>query len=179
MSFLRVYKMKYLVFSTVLFSVLSIGQVSAGLSQSKPNEPSYHQETRIYRLNIHKEYLDYIIQGKKIVEGRLNLPKFVDVKPGDIIYFWDNEGESAICTITSVGRYDNFSKMLVANGVVNMIPIINPELYTAKEMVEIGVQMYESLPGYKDGVKIYGSIAFGVRYDGDGKANLLPNLSDN
>ena len=50
---------------------------------------------------------------------------------------------------------------------------------TAEEMVEIGVQMYESLPGYKDGVRIYGSIAFGVRYDGDGKANLLPNLSDN
>lgn len=160
-------KKKYLIFSAVLAAGLFVGQLSAGNFYSKPQQVESHQEKKVYRLNIQKEYLDYIIEGKKISEGRVNIPDYANVKPGDILLFWDNEGGSAYCSVTSVGRYDSFQKMLVSNGVVSMLPDINPDLYTADQMVDLGVQVYDSFPGYKVGVKIYGSIAFGLMYEGD------------
>lgn len=146
---------------------------------ASPDYPSFRPEVRqvtqsnektIYHLCIEKQYLDYIIDGKKIIEGRLNVPDFASMQKGDLIYFTDSEGGRAVCKVTSIGRYDSFNKMLVSEGVVNMLPQIDPNTNSSEEMVVKGTEIYRSFPGYKDGVKIYGAISFGLHYMGDEKA---------
>jgi len=130
----------------------------------------------VYHLNIQKEYLDYIKEGKKVAEGRLNVPSFADAKIGDLIYFYDDEGENATCSIISVGRYKTFHKMLVSDGVVSMLPQIDPHENTSDEMIDEGVSIYQSFPGYKVGVRIYGAISFGILYHPEGKDHSTANL---
>lgn len=137
-----------------------------GQNPSKETVAVANTAQTVYHLNIQEEYLDYIINGKKISEGRLNIPEFIDIKPGDFIYFYDNKGSHATCTVTSVGRYDTFSKMLVSDGVVKMLPEIDPSQNSSEEMVIKGVDVYDSFPGYKEKVKIYGAITFGLHYNG-------------
>ena len=129
-------------------------------------------EKNIYRLSVEKQYLDYIIEGKKIFEGRLNVPKFASMKKGDLVYFTDSENEKAVCQITSIGRYDSFYKMLVSAGVINMLPQIDPNTNTSAEMLSKGVEIYSSFPGYREGVKTYGAISIGLHYIGDEDSTL-------
>jgi len=121
-------------------------------------------DKNVYHLNIEQQYLNYIINGEKISEGRLNVPDFSAMKKGDLVYFTDGEGGKAICSITSVGRYDSFNKMLVSEGVINMLPEIDPNTNSSEEMLLKGTEIYRSFPGYKEGVKIYGAISFGLHY---------------
>ncbi|QVL57768.1 MAG: hypothetical protein KFB93_01450 [Simkaniaceae bacterium] len=142
---------------------------SSGSNWKEENLPEATQDQTVYQLNVQKEYLDYIIVGKKIAEGRLNVPQFANAKKGDIINFFDDQGGQATCTVTAIGRYDNFEKMLVSDGVVSMLPQIDPSENTSDEMVDKGVDIYQSFPGYKVGVKIYGAISFGLQYHPEGK----------
>ena len=133
------------------------------------------QGQNVYHLSVQKEYLDYIKQGKKVAEGRLNVPSFADAKKGDLIHFHDDEGGEATCSITNIGRYNTFHKMLVSEGVVSMLPQIDPDKNTSDEMVEQGIDIYQSFPGYKVGVKVYGAISFGILYHPDGKDHSMAN----
>jgi ASC-1-like (ASCH) protein len=154
------------VFSTIITAVLIACSPihSQTPSNSVVQQVSQTNEKNVYHLNIETQYLLYIIDGKKIVEGRLNVPDFADMKKGDLIYFTDGSGGKAICSVTSVGRYDSFNKMLVSEGVINMLPQIDPNTNSSEEMVIKGTKIYRSFPGYKEGVKVYGAISFGLNF---------------
>ncbi|WP_420421696.1 ASCH domain-containing protein [Simkania sp.] len=149
--------------------LIACGPSSADTSSFRPEVKQITQSNQktIYHLSIEKQYLDFIIDGKKIVEGRLNVPDFSAMKEGDLVYFSDSEGGRAICRVTSIGRYDSFNKMLVSEGVVNMLPQIDPNTNSSEEMVIKGTVIYRSFPGYKEGIKVYGAISFGLHYLGD------------
>ncbi|WP_228547098.1 ASCH domain-containing protein [Candidatus Neptunochlamydia vexilliferae] len=115
-------------------------------------------------MNVQPQYLNDIINGKKIFEGRLNLPTFKDMQQGDHVIFADNNKRIAICSITSVARYPDFTKMLVSCGVLNMLPQIDPNSNSSIEMVTKGDEIYRSFPGYSEGEKIYGTLAIGIHY---------------
>lgn len=165
---------------TIAAALTSVGlfafPANSNQADSKPEAPVEEVKGQtVYYLNIQKEYLDYIMQGKKVAEGRLNVSSFADAKKGDLIYFYDDEGGEATCTIISVGRYKTFHKMLVSDGVVSMLPQIDPNENTSDEMITEGVDIYQSFPGYKVGVKVYGAISFGILYHPEGKDNSTVN----
>jgi len=157
----------FLIFFVFIFSNILV--VCSSQIPPSGSEYQYHgsQERNIYFLGIQKQYLDYIIDGTKTVDGRVNLPDFTAMKIGDLICFIDNERNLAICTVISVGRYNSFNKMLVSEGVVKMLPQIDPDTNSSVEMVVKGVEIYRSFPGYEEGVKVYGAIAFDINYKGD------------
>ncbi len=105
---------------TIVVALTSVGLLA---SPGNSNSTGWKEEVlvqsaegqNVYHLNIQKEYLDYIKDGKKVAEGRLNVPSFADAKKGDLIYFYDDEGGEAICSIISIGRYKTFHKMLVSS----------------------------------------------------------------
>ena len=56
--------------------------------------------------------------------------------------------------------------MLVSEGVTNMIPNIDSDTNSTPEMIVKGDKIYQSFPGYRESVKKYGAIAFGIEYTG-------------
>lgn len=108
------------------------------------------------QLSLKQNYFDAIKAGIKTVEGRLNKEKSHNLKPGDPIEFICKEtGELLNCTITHLHTYPSFEAMLKSEGLTNMLP-------WAKSITE-GIAVYESFPGFKEGVKEFGALAIGVR----------------
>ena len=51
---------------------------------------------------IEKQYFDFIVEGKKTIEGRVNMPDIAKLKKGDMISFKDEEDREVICKVTTV-----------------------------------------------------------------------------
>lgn len=71
----------------------------------------------IYEKKISEPWFSLIKLGIKIVEGRLNKGEFVNMKPGDIILFTNNElgfERKFSIKIKNITYYDNF-KMYLEN----------------------------------------------------------------
>lgn len=128
-------------------------------------EQSQLQDKSVYLLRIDPNYLIYIIEGKKTSEGRLDLPNIDSIQEGDLVLFYDVYRNIAACTVGRVTRYPTFERMLVSEGVYNMLPQIDPATNSSIEMVVKGVAIYDSFPGYQEGVKEYGAIAFTISYE--------------
>lgn len=108
-------------------------------------------------LTLNQQYFNAIKSGVKTVEGRINKPKFHDLKPGDPISFTCQEtGEVLTYTITTLHTYPTFEAMLQSEGLTNMLPGI--------ATIAEGVAVYESFPGFKEGVKELGALAIGVKF---------------
>lgn len=153
-------------FLSILF-VLTIGifPIFAGHSDSsKPVEKC--QRLNIYCFGIEKQYFDFIVDGKKTVEGRVNMPDVEGLKIGDMVTFKDEGGREIICKVITVSKYPNFTKMLVSEGITNMLPSIDPDTNSTPEMIAKADKIYRSFPGYNENVKKYGAIAFGIKYTG-------------
>ena len=107
------------------------------------------------KLSLRKRYFDAIKSGIKPVEGRLNDDEFKHVTRGMQICFTSEEtGETLLCAIESMHLYFDFATVLQTEGVQHMLPGIT----NLQEAVEI----YESFPGYKDGVKEFGALALRI-----------------
>lgn len=106
-------------------------------------------------LSLRQEYFDAIKSGLKTVEGRINSPKFKDLKPGMTIRFTCiNTNETIVCTVQAIHVYTNFTEMLQSAGVENMLPGISS--------ITEGVELYESFPGYREDVKKFGALAIKI-----------------
>jgi ASC-1-like (ASCH) protein len=93
-------------------------------------------------------YFELIKSGKKTVEGRIYTPKFEKLAQGDHTVFVKNgTEEKLVCSVKALNIYKNFSSMLLAEGIENMLPGV--------ATLSQAVQMYEDFPGYKDKVKQY------------------------
>ena len=112
-------------------------------------------------LSVQQKYFDAIKAGTKTVEGRLNSPKFQDLKPNmHITFTCVQTQEQVVCIVQDLQRYQTFEEMLLAEGVANMLPGVQT-LFEA-------VALYESFPGYKEDVKKIGALAI--------KVTVLKNL---
>jgi ASC-1-like (ASCH) protein len=110
----------------------------------------------ILRLELQDQYFHAIASGAKTVEGRLNSPKFKDVQVGMSICFSSQSTEQTIvCVVQTIDRYQSFKDMLLAQGIGNMLPGITN--------LEQAIDIYESFPGYKDKVALYGVIAINIK----------------
>ncbi len=105
----------------------------------------YNNNMTTISINIIEPYLSYILNGQKIIEGRLNKGKFKDLKIGDILLIGT---EKKIFNIERISIYDNFKDMLSKEGVHNVVP--NKD--TVEEAVEVYYGFYTKEQESKFGV---------------------------
>lgn len=161
--------MRKVCLSTLL--VLAVGACSLWSNEAPfPNAPGFSkakcEPLSIYCFGIETQYFDLIVEGKKTVEGRVNMPDVANLQVGDFVSFKDEINREIICKVTTVSKYPNFTKMLVSEGVTNMLPTIDSDTNSTLEMIVKGDKIYRSFPGYNENVKKYGAIAFGLEYTG-------------
>jgi ASC-1-like (ASCH) protein len=107
--------------------------------------------------------LDYIIDGKKTVEGRLNRGKFKDFQVGDLIWLrrdyrdeyghlQDGEPRQVCVEIVAIRHYQSFADMVASEGYRTVIPNAESEeaavavyntYYTTDQQLEYGVLAIE------------------------------------
>lgn len=107
--------------------------------------------------------LDYIIDGKKTVEGRLNRGKFKEFKVGDLIWLrrdyrdeygrlHDGDPRQACVEVVAIRHYQTFADMIEAEGYRTVIPnaesadaalAVYNSYYTTDEQLEYGVLAIE------------------------------------
>lgn len=111
-------------------------------------------------------YLNYIREGIKTHEGRVCRGACQSMRKGDQLTLRDNRaGKGILCEITSCTRYSSFRDMLVANGVLKMLPQLTEFAKTAspEALLREGVRVYEGFPG-SESVKTLGAVAIGVKF---------------
>lgn len=103
-----------------------------------------------------RPYLNWLVDGTKKAEGRVNGPACRKMKVGDTILLNDGRrGEYVYGTITFKNEYATFEQMLHAEKVSNMLPFLSDE------QVDEGVRIYNSFPG-ADRVRELGCVAIGI-----------------
>lgn len=108
-------------------------------------------------LLVDKKYFEAIATGTKTSEGRINSPKFKELKAGMQICFTcaSDYSKKLICEITAVNSYPDFKTMLKKEVLGNMLPGIKD--------LDVGVSIYESFHGYKQAVKKDGAVAIRIK----------------
>lgn len=101
-----------------------------------------------------------ILAGTKKVEGRTSTnsdkTSYDKLKQGDILIIINNSsGESLKVKIKFIHHYPDAKKMLEIEGPEN---VLSSELKT----VEYGIEIYDSLKGYREGIKKNGIYAIGL-----------------
>lgn len=99
----------------------------------------------IISIKAREPYYSFMLNGKKIIEGRLNKGKFALINIGDIL---EIGSEKIQFKIIEKKIYKNFKNMLEKEGVENIIPDKNNineaievyyKFYTKKQEKEFGV----------------------------------------
>ena len=96
-------------------------------------------------INIIEPYLSYILNGQKIIEGRLNKDKFKGLKIGDILLIGPDKKKFKV---ERISKYDSFKDMLSNEGVNNVVP--NKD--TVEEAVKVYYNFYTKKQEKKFGV---------------------------
>lgn len=107
-------------------------------------------------------YMDYIRQGIKHAEGRLNSRVYQKFKAGNTVLF-KNKKEGIICKITFIHKYESFRKMLEGEGADKMLPQLLKIKASQKEKIELGIKIYENFPNSHK-INQFGCLAIGVTY---------------
>jgi ASC-1-like (ASCH) protein len=96
-------------------------------------------------INVQEPYYSFIINGQKIVEGRLNKGKFASIQKGDILVL---APENIECNVVEKNIYKSFIAMIESEGVENVIPDktsieeatnVYYKFYTKEQEKEFGV----------------------------------------
>lgn len=78
-----------------------------------------------HEITVRKPWFDFICQGEKTVEGRVNRGKFTSFNPGDhlVIKSADDDAQDMVVgTITCVGIYTSFEAMLNSTSLRRTLP---------------------------------------------------------
>jgi len=83
-----------------------------------------------YEFHVSKPWFAFIESGEKTTEGRLNKTTFAELKPNDIVTWFnidDQTKERKECKtkITNVNHYQTFREMILAEGIENVLPGID------------------------------------------------------
>lgn len=78
----------------------------------------------IIRKHLSQPWFDFIKNGVKIIEGRLDRGDFAVLMPEDKILFYncDDKNQEILTLVTKISRYETFSQLLEQEGVKNVIP---------------------------------------------------------
>lgn len=113
-----------------------------------------------YFLELNPRPFEAIKNGTKKIEGRVptkedKLP-FNKMKKGDIIIFNNNSSKDIIkVRVLGVNHYSSFKEMLESEGTERVL--------SSKGNINDGIKSYESLSGYKKGVKNHGVYAIEIK----------------
>lgn len=111
-------------------------------------------------------YLIDIMSGKKKYEGRINSDKCRSMQVGDMLTLYENEaGWGILCSITSLTTFTSFKHMVETQGVLNMLPQLEPLSHstTHEGLVAEAVRIYAAFPG-SNRVDSLGCVAIGVQF---------------
>ncbi len=109
----------------------------------------------LYHNHRQEPYFSYLKSGQKTIEGRLRKGKYAKIKVDDTIAVSNiKETEEIIVVVTKVIWYQNFSNLIVAEGLDRLLPNIK----TIDKGLEIYRQFYS-----KEDEKKYGSVAIHVK----------------
>lgn len=96
-------------------------------------------------VNIEEPYSSFVVDGQKMVEGRLNRGKFSELNSGDFIEMND---ERIIFEVIAKNNYMTFREMLETEGITKVLPDkftleqgvnVYRKFYTPEEEAEFGV----------------------------------------
>jgi ASC-1-like (ASCH) protein len=96
---------------------------------------------KIIEINVQEPYLNYIANGIKTVEGRLNKGKFKEAEIGDIIVI---SGIEKNYIITSKNLYSTFLEMVTNEGFKKVIPDKKDEIGAAEVYYKFFTKEQES-----------------------------------
>lgn len=103
-----------------------------------------------------RPYLNWLVDGIKKAEGRVNSPACRKMKVGNTILLnGGRRGEYVYGTIAFKNEYATFEQMLRSEKVSNMLPFLSDE------QVAEGVRTYSSFPR-ADRVRELGCVAIGI-----------------
>ena len=114
-----------------------------------------------YKLEINDRPFKAIMAGTKKVEGRTptefdKIP-FEKLKPGDLLTFINNmSNDTQEVKVTFVHHYSGVKEMFEKEGIQNV-------LSSEPKTISHGVESYNLLNGYKEGVKKNGIFAIGLK----------------
>ena len=114
---------------------------------------SYPASKKTYDLTICNQpypFLDRIIDGSKVIEGRTNSPFFQKMQVGEVLKLYNRE-KWALCQITALRPYDTFQEMLAAETLPRVLPDF-PDINKA-------VAMYHQFPRFIENEQKYGVVA--------------------
>ena len=113
-----------------------------------------------YYLDLNPRPFEAIKNGTKKIEGRVpidadkNIP-FNKIKKGDTIIFTNNSNKDIIkVRVLAIKHYSNFKGMLESEGTKRVL--------SSKGDIKKGIKSYESISGYKEGVKKHGVYAIEI-----------------
>lgn len=104
------------------------------------------------KLNVNKIWYDYIKEGNKTIEGRLDKGKFSQLKIGQEIYFI-NERNKIKVKIFNITKYKSFKQYLEMEGLKRTLPGITN--------IKDGVDVYYSYYT-KEMEKLYGVLSIDI-----------------
>ena len=93
----------------------------------------------VTRFNLSDEWFEFVRSGIKTVEGRMKTERFINLKVGDIIEFY-NDNENINVYVKKITEYKNFRKMLLFETLPKVLPGVNS--------INNGVKIYNDI--YKD-----------------------------
>lgn len=106
---------------------------------------------------VSRPYLNWIKDGTKTAEGRINSYLCQKMKIGDTILLYNRHDDQYIYgSISFKHVYKTFREMLIFEGVKNMLPFLEDT------DIEKGIDVYNSFPN-SNRVKIFGCVAIGIK----------------
>eukprot|EP00731_Ephydatia_muelleri_P015413 Em0008g1133a len=108
-----------------------------------------------WRLPLRQPYLQWIKEGKKTVEGRINTGLPARFRPGDEVVFFGGQN-SVTVQVTKVDTFKSFQDMLQETTVGKCLPDY------ANRPVDDAVRLYRSFPGYADKERQFGVLAIHI-----------------
>lgn len=120
-----------------------------------------------YKINVTCPWYDFIQQGKKVYEGRLNKEKFKNISINDEIIIYENDNNNnnddnennkinnfIKSKVINIYNFSCFEEMLNVLPIHKILPAIDT-VYTIQEGIEIYRQFYS-----EKNEKLFGVIAF-------------------
>ena len=114
---------------------------------------SFDFTTRTLTAHIAEPWFSRIKEGRKELEGRLKRFDFEIISTGDLIEFYNTDGETCVVRVINITSYDTFTALLESGGLEKALPGVNT--------IEEGLQVYREFYGHQDEVK-YGVIGLHI-----------------
>jgi ASC-1-like (ASCH) protein len=100
-------------------------------------------EYKIYKISVKKEWFDFIVSGKKIIEGRLNKGIFKNLRKGDMVIWQESGAKNFVYTrVVQKNQQKTFGDLIENVGIQNILP--------SKTTLDDGIAVYRQYYSEKD-----------------------------